>query len=440
MKAALSSRIVFAAVVSVTAALVLLLLGVLWMRPILRDVVVRELVASIDVAACEAAPERFALHSGSFSVYAYDRSGQSANPDAPPLEADLLARARFTGELAHTSPLDDPSVAVVMGVGSGPCQVVRLTSRPLAPSVFRNLSPLMALIAVGSMGLAGAGTWLLVVLPLRRRIEQLASAANTVGATAFVRPPQPADALGQIADVLERSHARIVETREALVRRNEALEDHLTGIAHDLRTPLSSMQLALEAVTDEAEGELQDSARRALADLVYLSSLVENLHQAARLRHDVSVSDGKVDLTDLVLRLEQRFAAIGRHAGVEVAANVRDEPVWALCNPAFAERATANVVQNAIEHQDGAGHVALLLTADDEQFELAIIDDGPGLPEPVRASLDEATFLTEASRSRGPGLGMLITAEVARRARWTVTYAENEPSGLRVTIRGTRLG
>lgn len=198
---------------------------------------------------------------------------------------------------------------------------------------------------VGGMLLAAAGTFWFVVLPLRTRIDGLAIVARGVGNQTFAPQPASPDALGHIAEVLTRSHGRIVESREALEQRNRALEEHLAGIAHDLRTPLLSMHLALEAVAEASEGDFRNEARRALADVVYLSSMVENLHQATRLRHAVDVTSGDVELSDLVRRLEKRFAIVGRHAGVEVAANTPEQGVWVACTPALAERAVANLVQ-----------------------------------------------------------------------------------------------
>lgn len=89
---------------------------------------------------------------------------------------------------------------------------------------------------VGGMLLAAAGTFWFVVLPLRTRIDGLAIVARGVGNQTFTPQPASPDALGHIAEVLTRSHDRIVESREALEQRNRALEEHLAGIAHDLRT------------------------------------------------------------------------------------------------------------------------------------------------------------------------------------------------------------
>jgi signal transduction histidine kinase len=338
-------------------------------------------------------------------------------------------------------------VSVVQYEANGPCAFIRVTSRNPEAVVAPRFGGVLAGAIVIGMLLSIFGTFWLIVRPLRSRIEELAAAAQSVGSDTFAPQPGDPDALGHIATALTRSHERIIESRDALEERNQALERHLAGIAHDLRTPLSSMHLALEALSTESKGSVQREAQRALADAVYLSSMVENLHQAARLRHEIEVASGSVELTDLVHRLEKRFAIVGRHAGVEVAANTPEREVWVACTPALAERAVANLVQNAVEHNNTKpgdehetepGHVAITLSLKDSgsRFELLVADDGPGLPEETLASLQNETFLVEDARPRGPGMGMLITREVARRAGWSLSYDVLETTGLRVRLEG----
>jgi signal transduction histidine kinase len=430
VKENLPRSIVASAVFSVVLAALLVILGGLLIRPALQRVVLSSMMRVVDLDACANEPASFGRGEEGLSMYGYDRNGRSAHPDAPTIEVELLERALETGEMAAREA-DGKLTAVLPQGADGSCAVLRVSFGRLAWIARTKLFGVLAVSTLGGMVLAAAGTFLLVVLPLRRRIESLARSAGGVGTEAFTSQPVSPDSLGTIADVLTQTHRRVIESQDALEQRNRALEDHLAGIAHDLRTPLASLQLALESLDESAE------ASRALGDAVYLSSLVENLHQGARLRHALDVTAGRVELGDLVRRLERRFAVVGRHAGVEVAASVPEGEVWTACTPALAERAIANLVQNAVEHNDVTGHVAVTLeTTEDGTFSLLVADDGPGLPESTLASLSAPTFLTEAARRRGPGLGMLITAEVARRAGWSVVHESLEPRGLRVTLTG----
>ena len=198
------------------------------------------------------------------------------------------------------------------------------------------------------------------------------------------------------------------------------------------------MHLALETLATESCGPIQQEARRALADVVFLSSMVENLHQATRLRYEVEVTAGRVELSDLIRRLEMRFTIVGRHAKIEVAANTPESEIWVACTPTLAERAVANLIQNAVEHNQEGGHVAITLDVLDggERFQLLVIDDGEGMPIETLVSLQSESFILDNARPRGPGMGMLITQEVARRAGWSVHYTQLTPKGLEVRVEG----
>ncbi len=428
-------------VLSVALAGLLLVFSLRFASSTFREAGLDALLSAVDRDACDAAPETWGWRSGNITTFGYDRSGRSANPEAPPMEVDLLRRATSSGRVVYdTTP---GRITWVAPAGTeGPCAVLRGTSRNLESVVAPRFLAVLGASLLGGMLLAAAGTVWFVLRPLKDRIDSLARDARAVGSPEFTPQPTGPDALGYIAEVLAQSHGRIVETREALERRNRSLEEHLAGIAHDLRTPLSSMHLALESVAEASDGDLHQEARRALGDVVYLSSMVENLHQATRLRHALEVTSGRVELSDLVRRLERRFAIVGRHAGVEVAANTPEQEVWVACTHALAERAVSNLVQNAVEHNTDSGHVAIRLSIQDSgrRFELLVVDDGPGLPEDTLASLQSETFLVDDARPRGPGMGMLITTEVARRAGWSMSYEALEPNGLQVRLEGPVVG
>ena len=437
----LPQRILLSAVLSVGAAGGLMLGGLLLGRPMIRDAAIATVASSTSHAACEAAPEAWGAHWGGLSLFAYDLHGVSANPQAPPLEAGLLQEALRKGGPVRGPSAGERILSVQPMAAGGPCAVLRMTTPPPDPKVLRLFVGILSLALAAGALLSGAGATAFVVLPFRERVARLSEAARGVGSDHFAVEEPGDDALDLIASVLADSHGRIVQTRTALEQRNRALEEHLAGIAHDLRTPLASLLLALEGIAEDGAGAEQDAARRALGDAVYLSTLVDNLHQGTRLRHDFDVTSGRVDLTELIVRVGQRFAIVGRHAGVAVAWHGPEQPVWVACTPDLAERAVGNLVQNAVQHQQGGGNVALVLQADPATggFSLVVDDDGPGVPEPLLASLRVEGFRVDAARRRGPGLGMVIAHEIAQRAGWTLTWEGLEPRGTRARIQGHRI-
>lgn len=263
------------------------------------------------------------------------------------------------------------------------------------------------------------------------------------------------DDIGQLSLLLDQAHARIAADAKSAAERQKALEQHLANVAHELRTPLASLQLTIEQLSKSTERTLErlsdasitpssEHVRNAIDDGVYMGALIGNLYLASQLQDgaDPLAGDPRVNLCALVEQVTRRFALLGRARAIEVHCSRPDAAIWARCNPAMAEHVLANLVHNAVAYGDEGGHVAVLLTSADDRFTLQVVDDGPGVPPQELQKIGARTFRGDAARrrdSQGSGLGLAITSEVCRRADFTLQFAIEEPRGLRVTVTGALL-
>ena len=387
-------------------------------------------------------------------AYAYDaRTGRSANPVAPPLHGDLLARlARSPGAFAADLRRADGSRALVFRTAAAaPCDLVQVTWRN--PTAVQRAGRIIGVSAVVAGLFASVLGLVVIVLPLVRRIRRLAAAATRVGdSTGYEGAARAAgdrgdlghrgDELDALGRVLDHAHRRIRDDARLLEDQREALERHLARIAHDLRTPLTSLQIALEFAADRVDQPaVRDSLTGALRDAVYLSGLTYNLRLASKLRSgwDPSHDLAEVDLVELITRIVDRARLLARRRQIELELSIPDDAVRVQCNAVAVEQALTNVVDNAVAYGDPRGHVAVVLAADDHGFVLEVSDDGPGVPPASLPRLGQATFRSDEARQRDPrgsGLGLAITAEVCERIGWTLAFSALEPRGLCVEIRG----
>jgi signal transduction histidine kinase len=400
---------------------------------------------------CEEAPISWslALDNGA-RVYAYDRATLlSLNPKAPPLNLALRNEALrggdpfvvvdwrgFMSSVGGTWLLDDLS--------DGPCGIVQATWP--AQRIGRNVLLLVSMGTLVSAASAAMLALLSVVRPLIRRIEALRLAAERVGSASDYLPcPPTADELGQLAGALDRAHARIRADAGRLEQRGRDLQRHLADVAHDLKTPISSLHIALEQVADaNNEPELTELLTSALNDTVYLGALTSNLRLASALREgwDPAAARATVDLAETVDRVARRAGFFARRKGITLECAVPDDPTFAACDPIAAEQALSNIVENAVTHGSPGGHVAMMLEAREGTFSLAVIDDGPGVPPSDLPRIGERTFRTDDARQRDPrgtGLGLAITTEVCAMCGWTIQFESETPRGLRVTLTGSTI-
>jgi signal transduction histidine kinase len=337
-------------------------------------------------------------------------------------------------------------VVVARVAAAGPCQVIGSFFVP--PPWVHRLFGGVALLGLLVTAAGALATWLVVVRPLVQRIAALRRAAGLVGSeegyTPPPRAPESPDDLDELGREMDRAHQRIVADAAALREKRHELRRHVENIAHDLKTPLSSLQLILEQAADEATpgAPLSDLVTAAIRDTVYLGGLTANLRLAAVL--DDGFTPRKqpgAPLLEIVERATSRLSLLASRRGVELAVALPDRPIGVDADPLAAEQAISNVVENAVVHGAEGGHVSVLVRAEGPEFEILVMDDGPGVVDHDLPRLGERTFRSDVARQRdgrGQGLGLAITREVCRCFGWTLAFAKLDPEGFSVSLRGPR--
>lgn len=425
----------------------LVLSGLFLQQALRRISVLLPQLDAIELDRCERDPVGFGRDIGpELRIDVYDpQTLAPAAADAPPIDPVLLARLA-AGEAAPTRMYflrQWGGGGLRRAAASGPCGLIMMRWQVGGRERMTAIAAIFGFIALtiaGSVILASS----FAIRPMTQRLARLRGAAQRVGIDAGYASAADAgaDDIGQLSELLDGAHRRILADADAMNQRQRALETHLGAVAHDMRTPLASLQMTLEHLAASALApDAGALVRGALADVVYMGALTENLHLASRLADGADPLRGglRSELGALVDQVARRFGMLGRLRAIEVHGARPDEPVEVLCNPAMAEQALANLVHNAVAHGEPGGHVAVLLEAADDVFTLTVVDDGPGVPPVDLPRLGERTFRSDEARRRDPkgsGLGLAITSEVCQRAGWTLVLAAEEPRGLRATITG----
>jgi two-component system sensor histidine kinase FlrB len=243
--------------------------------------------------------------------------------------------------------------------------------------------------------------------------------------------PESADQLLLFTDVT-REH----RLDEALSRhqRLASLGELAATLAHQVRTPLAAALLYLDnarlpALDPARQAELLDQATTCLRDLEQLVAGLLGFARGAG-REDrptplPDVLDGVATAAAPLCRPTQRLEIDASAAGLAVAVG-RESLVAALLN----------LVQNALQATGPGAIVRITATATGDTVELAVSDNGPGIPPALRARVLEPFFTT---RSGGTGLGLAVVQSLVTAAGGTVAIDQNEPRGTRVTLRLPRV-
>ncbi|MEX0286945.1 MAG: ATP-binding protein [Paracoccaceae bacterium] len=214
-----------------------------------------------------------------------------------------------------------------------------------------------------------------------------------------------------------------LDMRARIERHIEQRTMMLSGVSHDLRTPLTRLKLGLSMMDD-------DEATLLLNDLAEMERMLDEFLSFAK-----GASAGETEETD-PLALVTRIIEDSERAGKPVElVSAKGEGRVALRPVAF-RRAVQNLIDNAVRYGARA-EVSVALT--DKSLRVRVEDDGPGIPEDQRgealkpfARLDPAR---NQNRGGGVGLGLAITADVARAHGGVLRLGESKKlGGLRADI------
>jgi signal transduction histidine kinase len=267
-------------------------------------------------------------------------------------------------------------VALVLGVGLG-CALALAVARPLA-------ADLQALAAVA------------------RRIGSDNSRAQT--------GVRRRDEVGALAYAIEGMASRLSDAHAERERSDAARREFLTAISHDLRTPLTAIQAALEALQDGVATEPQRYLQSMAQELAMLRGLVDDLFLLARIEAgDVRLDRLPVDITELAEEAVEAMLPVAKSCGVGVRLTGHAD-ASVSGDPKALGRVLRNLLDNAIRHAPAASYVFLETMQDAGHVMTRVRDTGPGFPPGFRErALDSFTTAEPArKRSSGAGLGLAI--------------------------------
>ncbi|MGZ4493720.1 MAG: sensor histidine kinase [Nocardioides sp.] len=251
-----------------------------------------------------------------------------------------------------------------------------------------------------------------------------ASAERISGAEEDTRLPVPAsrDEIHALAVTLNSMLDRLAGSR---ARQRAFVAD----AAHELRSPLASMQTQLDVA--RRLGEQDPGGDDLRAEVERMTALVDDLLVLARLDAATGPSSpaGPVDVASLLAEVATRRAT------TRVPVVVRDgEVAPARGHHDDLARALGNLVDNAVRH--ARTRVALSAHAEGDRVVLTVEDDGSGIPAAERERVFERFTRLDEGRARdagGSGLGMAIARELVARDGGTVRLGDAAP-GLRAEV------
>jgi signal transduction histidine kinase len=207
----------------------------------------------------------------------------------------------------------------------------------------------------------------------------------------------------------------------------------VSAVTHELRTPLTTLRMYAEMLSEDMvpEGERRRQYVRTLRlEAERLSHLVENVLAYARLeRGRPNASLQSVAIDELLALCNRPLAERASQAEMDWSMQIDPLAAAAICrtDPGIVEQILFNLIDNCCKYgrTESAKRIALAATVTGKRVEIAVSDDGPGIPPPQRAKLFRPFSKTdhEAARSApGVGLGLALSRRMARQLGGDLVY------------------
>ncbi|NKB55610.1 MAG: HAMP domain-containing protein [Alphaproteobacteria bacterium] len=256
---------------------------------------------------------------------------------------------------------------------------------------------------------------------MRNQIRPIRRLARAVDSFGKGRPVEEDFRSGGAQEVRQAATAFTL-MRERIHRQIRQRTDMLSGVSHDLRTPLTRMKLQLAMLTGSPEIE------ELKADVAEMEKMIEGYLTFARGEGDEEALE-----TDLSAVVEEVVTQWKRNGAV-IDAHVEGR-LEAWCRPNAIKRCVDNLIANANRY---GTHIWLRAGKRSDFTEIAIDDDGPGIAEESREEVFRPFFRLDQSRNPetgGTGLGLAIARDIARAHGGDIVMETSPHGGLRALVR-----
>ncbi len=210
----------------------------------------------------------------------------------------------------------------------------------------------------------------------------------------------------------------------------------MLSVTHELKTPLTSIQLALQTLMKRKlkEEDREDLLSKALSANQRLAVLIDNILNASRLENDGF--EPKSDIFPLNSFLNKAIEDL-RKVHPSAVFNMDSNVDIITADTYMIETVLNNLLENALKYSGEAAHIKVSVQQRNQMCHITIADQGPGIPDEEKVKIFEKFYRVgnEISRSKkGSGLGLFISKEFIERHKGLIRCENNVPKGTKFII------
>lgn len=275
------------------------------------------------------------------------------------------------------------------------------------------------------MVLIGCGLFLLFFFQLSSRpiryLEEITEGIQQVAGGDFTHriPKRTTDELGIVADTVNRMTERLRASIEEERAAEQAKNDLITGVSHDLRTPLTSILGFLEYIEEDRykdETELKYFVSIAYDKSITLKKLIDDLFEYTRTSgRSVPMRFAPLNATDFMRQLAEEFEPLFRQRGMTCRLSTDDPRLMIDADGNELVRAFENLLSNAVRYGKPDSEVRVEIAVERQEVVIRIANAGEPIPARDLPFVFDRFYRADPSRSRvtgGTGLGLAIAKNI----------------------------
>ncbi len=202
-----------------------------------------------------------------------------------------------------------------------------------------------------------------------------------------------------------------------LMRFDELKNDLVATVAHEFRTPLTSLRMAIHLLAEEVVGRLSEKQ----AELVFasrqdcerLQTIVDDLLDLSRIQAGrVDLSRSAVAASALLAEAAAGSRAAAEAARLELSISAPDPEVMVDGDPERLQLVLSNLITNAVRYTPPGGRIDLTAVAGPDAVRFEVADTGVGVPREYQERIFEKYFQVPGGKPGGVGLGLYIAREI----------------------------
>jgi len=282
------------------------------------------------------------------------------------------------------------------------------------------------LIALVVAILLGLGCGIILAQFVGRRVGKIVAVTDRISGRDLTRRIEPSGG----GDAFDRLGQRINEMLDRISGLMEELRMVTDSLAHDLRSPVSRLRSAAHAAAETGDPAERDQQ---LASVVrQADSLMRILTTALEISRSEALTSrsqfNRFDVGSLGAELSEMYEPVAEEAGAVLRFHRPEQPVELFGHRQLIAQAVSNLVENAVRYGASGGTIDVTVGEDGKRLAITVADQGPGIPEGLRAEALRRFGRLDSSRSEeGAGLGLALVRAIAHLHDGELVLEDNKP-------------